>query len=153
VGLTIVFAVLVGLVCIAGVAQWVRVASASTRVIGAPAGESARRFHGGVMGRHLLTSGSLVKLELFDWGVRLSGIRPARWVIPTWEARYDELAIAELVALPASRIAVWMRPRGEPNAIGFLTQDNQEILTLLQAKDVPVNRALNRVRRVDELYS
>jgi len=29
----------------------------------------------------------------------------SRWIVPTWEARYDELAIAELVALPSSRIA------------------------------------------------
>ena len=78
----------------------------------APDGESSELFRGGVMGKHVITSGTLVRLEFFDWGVRLRGTAISRWVVPTWEARYDELAIAELVSLPASRIAVWFRLRG-----------------------------------------
>ena len=76
----------------------------------------------------------------------------ARWIVPTWEARYDQLAVAELVTLPASRIAVWLRLRGDPHAIGFLTMDSRDILTLLQDHDVPVNRSIVQVRRVEELY-
>jgi hypothetical protein len=89
---------------------------------------------------------------MFDWGVRLRGTATFRWIIPTWEARYDELAIAELVSLPASRICVWLRPRGGSHAIGFLSGDSQEILARLQDQGVPVNRAVTRVRRVAELY-
>ena len=36
--------------------------------------------------------------------------------------------------------------------MGFLTQWSQDILKILQAHDVPVNRALTKFRRVDELY-
>ena len=137
---------------ISGFAAWIRRAAANRRTIDAPAGASDARFHGGVMARHIMTSGTLARLEFFDWGVRLSGITLARWIVPTWEATYDQLAIAELVTLPASRIAVWLRLRGETRAIGFLTMDSRDILTLLQQHDVPVNRAITRVRRVEELY-
>jgi len=71
--------------------------------------------------------------------------------VPTWEARYDELAIAELVATPFSRIAVWLRLRGEPDGMGFLSERSQEILRILQAHEVPVNRALAKIKRVDDL--
>ena len=150
--LEIVLAAVLVLAGISGFAWWIRLAGANARAIGAPAGEPEGLFRGGVMCRHLLTSGSLARLEFFDWGVRLRGTVLARWIIPTWEARYDQLAIAELVTLPASRIAVWLRLRGDPHAIGFLTMDSRDILTLLQEHDVPVNRSIVQVRRVEELY-
>jgi hypothetical protein len=136
--------------CVGGLAAWIRRAgAANTHVIGAPEGQVDRVFHGGIMGRHLLTSGTMVRLEIC---VRLRGIRLVRWVIPTWEARYDQLAIAELASLPASRIIVWLRLRGEVGAIGFLGHDSRDILALLQEHGVPVNRAVNQIRRVEELY-
>jgi hypothetical protein len=150
--LDIALAAVLALAGVSGFVLWIRRAAANTRTIDAPAGEPDGLFRGGVMARHVLTSGSLARLELFDWGVRLSGTVISRWIVPTWEARYDQLAIAELATLPASRIAVWLRVRGEPHAIGFLTADSQEILTLLQERGVPVNRVITQVRRVEELY-
>ena len=145
--------VVIALAGVSGFAAWIRRAAANTRTIGAPPeGGSDALFRGGVMARHIMTSGTLARLEFFDWGVRLSGTVLARWIVPTWEATYDQLAIAELVSLPASRIAVWLRLRGEAHAIGFLTMDSRDILTLLQQHDVPVNRAITQVRRVEELY-
>ena len=148
--LVILLVVLVG----GGIAVWTRAAAVNARVVSAdPDGELRELFRGGVMGRHVLTSGPLVRLEFFDWGVRLRGSAISRWVVPTWEARFDELAIAELVTLPASRIAVWFRLRdADPRAIGFLCDRSSEVLRVLERHGVPVNRAVIKIRRVDELY-
>lgn len=149
--LFVVLAVLAG----GGIAAWTRLAAANKRLIGGtvPDDESAELFRGGVMGRHVITSGTLARLEFFDWGVRLRGTVISRWVVPTWEAKYDELAIAELVSLPASRIAVWFRLRGgDPHTIGFLSDHSSEVLRLLERRGVPVNRAVTKIRSVSELY-
>jgi hypothetical protein len=149
----IILVAVLALVVVSGVVLWHSLAKGNARVIGAPpGGEPGELFRGGMMGRHLLTSGTMVRLEFFDWGVRLAGNMFFRWLIPTWEARYDQLAIAELAALPASRIIVWLRLRGEPGAIGFLSHDSREILTLLKDRGVPVNRSITQVRNVAELY-
>jgi hypothetical protein len=150
--LAVVLVLVLVVLCIGGVVLWTRLAASNKRVIGAPAGEPDTLFRGGVMCRYVITSGSLVRLEFFDWGVRLRGVAVSRWLVPTWEAKYDELAIAELVSLPASRIAVWLRLRGEPAAIGFLSDRSNAILPLLESHGVPVNRAVTQVKRVEELY-
>jgi len=64
----------------------------------------------------------------------------------------DEIDLAELVTLPRSRIAVWLRLRGEPGGIGFLTNYSREILDSLEKRDVSVNRSEAQFRRVDEMY-
>lgn len=150
--LEVVLVVVLVLLCVSGIIMWTRLAVSNARTIDAPAGELEELFRGGVMCRYVITSGSLVRLEFFDWGVRLRGMVLSRWIVPTWEARYDELAIAELVALPASRIAVWLRLRGEPNAIAFLSEHSLRILSVLGKHGVPINRSVTRIRRVEELY-
>jgi hypothetical protein len=150
--LAIVLAVVFVVLWVGGIFLWTKLAAANTRIIGAPAGELDALFLGGVMCRHLITSGLMVRLEFFGWGVRLRGTVLSRWIVPTWEARYDEVAIAELVALPVSRIAVWLRLRGEPTAIAFLSERSLEILALLAEHGVPVSRSVTKIRRVEELY-
>jgi hypothetical protein len=159
IGLVVLLAVLCG----SGIMMWRRLAASNTRIIGAPEAELRVLFFGGVMCRHIITSGSLARLEFYDWGIRLRGTVISRWIVPTWEATFDELAIAELVALPASRIAVWFRlrradqggtgaSRRDPHTIAFLSDRSMEILPLLEKRGVPVNRAVTRIRRVEELY-
>jgi hypothetical protein len=155
--------VLLAVLCVSGIMMWRRLAASNARIIGAPEAELRVLFFGGIMSRHIITSGSLARLEFYDWGIRLRGTVISRWIVPTWEARFDELAIAELVALPASRIAVWFRLRRadqrgtEPSSrdshtIAFLSDRSSEILPLLEKRGVPVNRAITRIRRVEELY-
>jgi hypothetical protein len=74
-----------------------------------------------------------------------------RWIVPTWEARYSELAQAELVA-SKSRIAVWLRIRGESGGMGFLSTRSRDILQLLEEHQVQVSRAPAQARRPADLY-
>jgi hypothetical protein len=98
----IVIVVVLALAVAGGLGLSIRRAASNARTIDVPAGEPDRIFWGGVMCRYVITSGNLARLEFFDWGVRIRGIVASRWVVPTWEARYEELAIAELVSLPRS---------------------------------------------------
>lgn len=154
---------LLAALCVGGIMMWRRLAASNVRIIGMPQAELRDLFFGGVMCRHVITSGSLARLEFYDWGIRLRGTVISRWIVPTWEARFDELAIAELVTLPASRIAVWFRLRratqpgsgashADPRAIAFLSDRSLDILPLLEKRGVPVNRAVTRIQRADDLY-
>lgn len=151
--IVILLIVVLAVAATAGLAVWIRRTASCRRTTDAPAGELTRSFTGDVMCRSAITSGGLARLEFFDWGVRLRGVVVSRWIVPTWEARYDEVDMAELVKLPFSRIAVWLRVRGEAGGIGFLTNFSKDILRELAARDVPVNRAITEVRSTAELYA
>jgi hypothetical protein len=153
--LVLIVVLIVALLALAGGAGlflWIRRAASCGRTIDAPATEPVDIFYGGVMCRYLITSGSLARLEFYDWGVRLRGNVLSRWIVPTWEARYEEIAIAELVALRSSRVAVWMRLRGKADGIAFLTNGSAPVLRQLEQHDLPVNRSVAQIRRVEELY-
>ncbi len=150
--LVTVLIVVLAVLCASGLVMWTRLAARNKRIIDMPAGELEEFFWGGVMARHVITSGTTARLEFFDWGVRLRGIPVSRWIVPTWVARYDELARVDLVALPQSRIAVWLRVRGESAAIAFLSDRSSQILPVFEKHGVQVNRAVTRIRRVEELY-
>jgi hypothetical protein len=148
----IVVVVVLVFAVVGGMGFWIRRAASCGRSIDAPAGEPSRIMWGGVMCRYLITSGSLARLEVFDWGVRIRGTVISRWIVPTWEARYTELAIAELVSLRWSRLGVWFRLREDAGGMAFLSYQSNEILPLLESHGVPVNRSLAQIRRVQELY-
>ncbi len=148
----ILLVVALALVAAAALVTWIRRAKSCARIIGAPGGEPERYFLGGVMSKHLITSGTLAKVELFDWGVRVRGTVLSRWLVPTWEARYEDLAIAELVSMPHSRIAVWFRLRGASDGMAFLSERSEEILRVLAGHEVPVNRSVAQIKNVGELY-
>lgn len=140
------------LLLLVGLVNWIRRASSCQRIIDAPPGEPELVCYGGIMCRSLVTSGLLVRLDLLDWGVRVRGIPVSRWLVPRWEARYDELAVAELVATPYSRIAVWFRLRGQPDGIGFLSDRNRDIMAALERHDVTVDRAVQQIARPEDMY-
>jgi hypothetical protein len=144
---------LIVVMVVVGVVTWFRRARGCRRVIEAPVGEPELVCFGGVMCRAVMTSGSLVRLDMLDWGVRIRGIPLTRWLVPQWEARYEELAIAELVAMHNSRITVWFRVRGEPGGMGFMSYRSRDILDILQRHDVPVNRSVQQIRGPADMYS
>lgn len=138
-------------IALASLVLWIRRAASCARIIDAPAGPPAQVYAGDVMCRYVVTSGSFARLEVHDWGVRIRGVAPTRWIVPTWEARYSELALTELVA-SRTRIAVWLRLRGEPGGCGFLTARSKDILRQLEEHDVQVSHAAAEFRRMAELY-
>jgi hypothetical protein len=150
--IAVLVVVLLALAGGAGLLFWIRRAGSCGRTIDVPAGKLVALFYGGVMCRYLITSGSLARLEFYDWGVRLRGNVLSRWIVPTWEARYEEIAIAELVSLHWSRVAVWLKLRGQADGIAFLANGSADILRLLEQHDLPVNRSVTEIRRVEELY-
>jgi hypothetical protein len=153
----VLIGILLGLIVVVGVmgvATWIGRARRCERIIdpAPPAGESELACYGGVMCRGLMTSGTLVRFDLLDWGVRLRGTPMARWIVPRWEARYAELAIAELVVTPFSRIAVWFKIQGEPGGMGFLTDRSRDILAGLEKHEVLVNRSVQQIRSAEDMY-
>ena len=153
--LVILLVVLLALTGVGVLSLWIKRAAASTRRIDAPDSQLQMSFYGGVMSRHVITSGSLAVLEFFDWGVRVRGNPVARWIVPTWEARYDELAKAGLASLPHSRVAVWLQLKDRPAkspAIGFLCDRYTQVLPVLESRGVQVDRSVTKARRVEELY-
>jgi hypothetical protein len=148
----VVLAAVVVVAAVAGLTIWIRRVASCGRIIEAPASEREAVLSGDVLCRHSTTSGSLAVLEFFDWGVRLRGHRVTRWAVPTWEARYSELALAEQVTLPHSRIAVWLRLKDGQGGIGFFRLPTADVLQLLEEHGVPVDRSVAQVRRVQELY-
>jgi hypothetical protein len=150
-----VLVVVLAVALLAGLVTWLARSRSLTRRIDAPAVKADATFTGDVMSRPLITSGALARLEILDWGVRIRGMFISRWVVPTWEARFTELAIAELVAMPHSRTAVWFRLRGEASGIGFMASPafREELLRMLEKHEVPINRSVAQIRRVDEMYA
>lgn len=131
---------------------WIRRAASCARVIDAPAGPSDKEFAGDVMCRYVMTSGSFARLEFYDWGIRIRGVVLTKWFVPAWEARYEELALTELVT-SRSRVAVWFRLRGESGGFGFLSaRSSKDILDELGNRGVQVSRATAEFKRVAELY-
>ncbi len=140
-------------VVVVSVVLWIRRARACQRIINAPDGELEMACYGGVMCREMMTSGGLVRLDMLNWGVRMRGVPLTRWYMPQWEARYEELAIGELVATRHSRITVWFRVQAEPGGMGFMSYRSRDILDGLQRHGVPVNRSVQQIRSPADMYS
>jgi hypothetical protein len=135
-----------------GLVTWIRRARSCARVIDAPASTPEQMYAGDIMCRHLMTSGAFARLEFHDWGIRIRPVSIVRWLVPVWEARYSELALTQLVT-SRSRVAVWLRLRGEAGGCGFLSaRSSQDVLRDLEKHDVQVSRAPAEFRRVAELY-
>jgi hypothetical protein len=146
--LAVIVLIVVVVVALATAAvMWTRRAAACAREIGAPADEPERMLYGDVLCRSVMTSGSFARLEIHDWGVRLRGIPLTRWIVPTWEARYEELAIAEVVE-SRSRRGVWLRLKAGAGGIGFLTSNGEEAARALEAHGVQVDRSVTPFRQV-----
>jgi hypothetical protein len=121
------------------------VAVSASRRVGAPGGRATARFRGGMWrrGRLSLDIGT-VRMEFFDWGIRLAGLGLGRFMTPVWEARYEDLTEARMVIAPTDR-GIRLRAGEGGDEVIFWTDQGSEILDRLDQHLVPVDRAADQI--------
>lgn len=85
------------------------------------------------------------ELELFDWGVRVSGFWPWKLMLPTWEVRYHELRSAQHVRWPIANQGILFRTDGSAVPLVFSTTRGPQILVHLAMRGVPVEQKVARL--------
>jgi len=116
-----------------------------SRKIGVPNAQRTATFLGGMLSSKKNNAGSgTVRLEFFDWGIRLRGAGIFRPFAPVWEAQYQELAEARLVTAPKNQ-GVRFRAGGSAGSVIFWTGQGSEVLDSLEKHAVPVDRAADHV--------
>jgi len=133
---------------VVAIAFFVRLARGSRRTLAMPdEGLPVAAWSGGLRTRTISATGGIVRLEMFSWGIRVRGRGPVRWLVPVWEVRYEELVKAQLVTFPVANRGVLMRTGGSAVPLVFITLRGHEILGQLEARGVPADRAVARLRR------
>ena len=136
-----------GLVIVGVVVVFRRFNSPLHRRLDLPSAAPLSRFIGGTRWSGESTFGignataPLVRLDLFDWGIRLGpSVSLLRSFIPTWEVRYSELQGAEPVQGPlfASK-AIRFRSINAGGPMVFWTSTGPQILSLLAEHGVAVD--------------
>jgi hypothetical protein len=153
--LVIIVAVIVVLAVPAGLsAIWAlhRFAAGSARLVGAPDAAPERVFLGGSRSESGDVTWPLARLEFFGWGIRIVGsVRPVRWLIGTWEARYEELATVRFIASMSSGIRFAVK--GGTTAVVFWAfNDLVEIADRLEERGVTVDRSRVSLRQAGGIY-
>jgi hypothetical protein len=127
----------------------------ASRVIGMPESPPESVFLGGALTATVTTGNHMARLELFGWGVRLrSG---ARWLrnlplsVPTWEARYEELAVVRSVT-GVGRSGVRLAVAGSTDAVVFWTLHVPEVLDRLEAAGASVDRSPVGLKQAGGIY-
>lgn len=134
-------------------ARWLRtVAENSTRRVELPEESAECAFAGGMASVNWVATWPLARLEFLSWGIRLRGsFPPARWILGTWEARYDELATVRLISSisPSLRFAV----KGDTEAVLFISATRRdEIMDRLEQHDVAVDRVAVPLSKAGGMY-
>lgn len=122
-----------------------RAAKSSRGILPSPGQAAEGKFAGGVMSRTLNATGELARLELFGWGLQVRGATLVTWLIPTWQARYQEIASAQLVAVRAASSSVRLQLCDGGDPVIFLTRQGAKILDQLEMRGVPVDREPRRL--------
>jgi hypothetical protein len=121
--------------------RWIRhLFAESAREIAMPDTTLEMAFLGGLRSGSVSATWPLVRLECFDWGVRPRGsAHPWRRLIPTWDARYEDLATVQLVSSMSTGIR--FAAADGTDAVVFWTFKSSEIMDYLDARCVPVDRS------------
>ena len=108
-----------------------------TAVSGAAAQPPGQAFAGGLWSAAGNAIWPLARLELLEEGIRVRGVR---WLVPAWQARYQDLAGAQLIAAPLASRGVYVQAAGT-DPIVFWSRRAASILDCLQLHGVPVGRS------------
>lgn len=124
-----------------------------SRRVRAPHGQQTATFRGGIWRPGKLDADEgTARLEFFDWGIRLgssglvklASLGLARFLMPVWEARYEELTEARLMTAPGHH-GVRLRVAGSADPVMFWTSQGSDVLDRLQEHAVSVDRAADQV--------
>jgi len=149
VGFGIAFGV-VAFAVVAGTVALFRSRSAkSSRTIAAPEELPVAVWKGGLRTQTVNATSGTARLEMFDWGVRVRGRGFWKVLLPTWEARYSELATAQLIEWPIANHGVLMRSDSSVAPLVFVTLRDREVLEALAARGLLVDRSVSRLRQAD----
>jgi hypothetical protein len=151
--------IVVGLLALSGIAAgfWgMRQSTRSAaRVLGMPQTPPQAVFVGWALTATVTVGWPLARLELLEWGIRLgASARPLALLplsIPTWEARYEELATVRSVRGILSsglRFAV----AGKSDAVVFWSFQLLEILDRLETAGAMVDRSPVPLRQAGGIY-
>jgi hypothetical protein len=90
----------------------------------------------------------LIRLPLFDWGVRLGpSSRALNWIVPTIEIRYSEINAVDLIQGPLFKSSGVRLLALEANvAVLFWTTNQSQVLESLSHQRVSVNRNLIQLK-------
>jgi hypothetical protein len=97
------------------------------------------------------TTNGLVRLEFFGWGIRVRGKLLARWLLPTWEARFEDLSSARPLSAPLGNKGVYFTARTVPDRIVFWTRHGNKIVARLEQLGVRADFSEVRIRRLYEM--
>jgi hypothetical protein len=132
-----------------------RLMSSAGRELGMPVTPPDSTFVGGALTATMIATSPLARLELFDWGVRLSSsarlLRQLPLHVATWEARYEELAVVRSVTVRGTsglRFAV----ADSTDAVVFRSPDWPEILDRLEAAGATVDRVPVPLKQAGGVY-
>lgn len=113
----------------------------------AGSGPPERAFIGGLWSASGSAIWPLARLELFGWGIGVrSSTRVLGWLIPAWDARYEDIGGAQRIFVPIANRGVHIRALTAAGPIVFWTRRGADILDHLQLHGVPVDWAVSRVR-------
>ena len=117
----------------------------NSRRRGLPSARRTTAFVGGMLSGTFNAGPRTIRLEFFDWGIRLRGRGMGRLFRPVWEIDYVELREARLVTAPGNQ-GVRLRAGGDSaDPMIFWTRRGSEVLDRLQEHAVRVNRAADQI--------
>lgn len=127
----------------------------AARILGMPVTAPESAFLGGTLSRTVSAGFPLARLEIFGWGVRLGA--SARWrrflplSIPTWEVRYEELAVVRRVTAYGQE-GLRFAMTASADAVVFWSSRCPEILDRLEAAGAAVDRSVTPLKRAGGIY-